>query len=157
MARFRRFSISLRNLHVRDFIPKTWQRQKRKIKIFLLVPHPLDFSNGKVRPSCYFGKSRTRTSVYEWRPHNKNSKTFLPWLQAPIKILSGKTEQSDDPIFVSRMRNAEACTLLKNHHELASEKIKKKKASEKGQKWGFLGVFFLVFIIKDNSDSKIRF
>ena len=124
---------------------------KRKIKNFPFfgdVPHPLDFSNGKVRPSCYFGKSRT--SVYEWRHHNKNSKTFLPWLQAPIKILSGKTEQSDDPIFVSRMRNAEAC-ITENHHELARGE-NQKKASEKGAKWGFLGCFSLYLLLRDNFD-----
>ena len=62
------------------------------------------------------------------------------------KILSGKTEQSDDPIFVSRMRNAEAC-ITENHHELARVK-NQKKASEKGAKMGIFGVFFLVFIIK---------
>ena len=61
-----------------------------------------------------------------------------------------KTEQSDDPIFVSRMRNAEAC-ITENHHELARVK-NQKKASEKGQKWGFLGCFSLYLLLRDNSD-----
>ena len=54
--------------------------------------------------------------------------------------------KSDDPIFVSRMRNAEAC-ITENHHELARGE-NQKKASEKGAKMGIFGVFFLVFIIK---------
>ena len=79
-------------------------------------------------------------------PTIKIPKPFFPDYKLPIKILSGKTEQSDDLIFVSRMRNAEAC-ITENHHELARVK-NQKKASEKGAKWGIFGVFFLVFIIK---------
>ena len=48
------------------------------------------------------------------------------------------------------MRNAEAC-ITENHHELARGE-NQKKASEKGAKMGIFGVFFLVFIIKDNFD-----
>ena len=55
----------------------------------------------------------------------------------------GKTEQSDDPIFVSRMRNAEAC-ITENHHELARVKIKKRHL-KRGQKWGFWGVFPCIY------------
>ena len=144
MARFRRFSISLRNLHVRDFIPKMDDAKNEKLKIFLFgVPHPLDFSNGKVRPSCYFGKSRT--SVYEWRPHNKNSKTFLPWLQAPIKILSGKKpSKATTRFFVSRMRNAEAC-ITENHHELARGEKSKKGIWKGGKNGDFWGVFPCIY------------
>ena len=56
----------------------------------------------------------------------------------------GKTEQSDDLIFVSRMRNEEAC-ITENHHEFARVK-NQKKASEKGAEMGiFEGVFPCIY------------
>ena len=121
-----------------------WQRQKRKIKNFpFLSPHPLDFSNGKVRLHVI---SKSRTSVYEWRHHNKKiPKPFFLITSSHKNPKRKKTEQSDDLIFVSRMRNAEAC-ITENHHELARVK-NQKKASERGKNGDF-GVFFLVFIIK---------
>ena len=127
------------------------ERQKWKISNFSFLAFRTHwiFSNGKVRPSCYFGKSRT--SVYEWRPHHKNFKTFPPWLQAPIKILSGKTEQSDDPIFVSRMRNAEACIPEKSSRIGYAEKLKK-AVLDRRWKLDFSGCFPSLWYFSNNSD-----
>ena len=137
----RRFSISLRNLSTLGTSSLRLDNAKNeKLKFSLFgVPHPLDFSNGKVRPSCYFGKSRT--SVYEWRPHNKNSKTFLPWLQAPIKILSGKNRAKRRPDFCFSNEKRGSVHYWKIITNWLGVK-KKKKASEKGAKMGIFGGVF---------------
>ena len=124
---------------------RPWQRQKRKLKIFPFwkIPHPLDFSNGKVRPSCYFGKSRT--SVYEWRPHNKNSKTFLPWLQAPIKILSGKNRAKRRPDFCFSNEKRGSVHYWKIITNWLGEKSKKKSIWKGGKNGDFWGVFPCIY------------
>ena len=94
----------------------------KNFQFFIFGVPTIGFSNGKVRPSCYFGKSRT--SVYSDDPTIKISKPFL-LITSSQKILSGKTEQSDDPIFVSRMRNAEACIPEKSSRIGYAEKLKK--------------------------------
>ena len=77
------FFVSLKNgrcVRVRPLNPKNAKNEKFPIFHFWRF-YPLDFSNGKVRPSCYFGKSRT--SVYSDDPTIKISKPFLPDYKLP--------------------------------------------------------------------------
>ena len=123
--------------------PRTPKKRKIGNFPFLAFRTHWIFSNGKVRPSCYFGKSRT--SVYEWRPHNKNSKTFLPWLQAPIKILSGKNRAKRRPDFCFSNEKRGSVHYWKIITNLLGVK-NQKKASEKGAKMGiFEGVFPCIY------------
>ena len=126
--------------HVRDFIPKTWQRQKRKIGNFpFLAFRTIGFSNGKVRPSCYFGKSRT--SVYSDDSTIK-IQNLSSLITSSIKILSGKNRAKRRPDFVSRMRNV-SVHYWKIMTNLLGWKIK--KGIWKGAKMGIFGCFPCIY------------
>ena len=121
---------------------RPWQRQKRKIKNFPFLAFRTHWISPMVKCALHVISGKAERVSTSDDTTIKNSKTFLPWLQAPHKNPKRKNRAKRiDLIFVSRMRNAEAC-ITENHHELASEK-NQKKGIWGGAKWGFLGCFSL--------------
>ena len=114
---------------------------------------PLKPDNGKNEKLKFsiFAVSENRASVYEWRPHHKNSKTFPPWLQAPIKILSEKNRAKRRPDFCFSNEKRGSVHYWKIITNLLGWKIKKRHL-KRGQKWGFLRGFSLYLLLRDISD-----
>ena len=142
----RRFSISLRNLSVRDFILRPWQRQKRKIKNFPFLAFHSLVSPMVSAPFMLFREKPNE--CLQWRPHNKNSKPFSSLITSSHKNPKREKPSKATTRFLFLEWETRKRALLKNHHEVATGEKSKKRHLKKGAKMGIFGVFFLVFIIK---------
>ena len=91
----------------------------------------------------------------QWRPHHKNSKTFPPWLQAPIKILSEKNRAKRRPDFCFSNEKRGSVHYWKIITNLLGVKNQKRHL-KRGKNGDFEGVFSLYLLLRHNVDFKNR-